>query len=257
MTNVDASLDMPQSFPREARPDVSEGSRAIPQVQEEFRDAARIQQSLLAAVEKRCLVWLARRLPAWVKPDHLTALGFTAMILAGVSYALARVWAPSLMVVNIWLAVNWFGDSLDGTLARVRQCQRPRYGFYVDHIIDSLGALFLIAGLALSGYMSGWVAVGLLLSFYLLSINAYLATYTLGAFHLSYWKFSPTEIRILLAAGNTVALLRPTVRLIPFHPRFFDVAGAIAIVSMVAGLAVSIARNTITLYRLERPAGSE
>jgi hypothetical protein len=105
--------------------------------------------------------------------------------------------------------------------------------------------------------MSGWVAVGLLLSFYLLSINAYLATYTLGAFHLSYWKFSPTEIRILLAAGNTVALLRPTVRLIPFHPRFFDVAGAIAIVSMVAGLAVSIARNTITLYRLERPAGSE
>jgi phosphatidylglycerophosphate synthase len=257
MTNVDASLDMPQSFPREARPDVSEGSRAIPQVQEEFRDAARIQQSLLAAVEKRCLVWLARRLPAWVKPDHLTALGFTAMILAGVSYALARVWAPSLMVVNIWLAVNWFGDSLDGTLARVRQCQRPRYGFYVDHIIDSLGALFLIAGLALSGYMSGWVAVGLLLSFYLLSINAYLATYTLGTFHLSHWKFSPTEVRILLAAGNTVALLRPTVRLIPFHPRFFDVAGAIAIVSMAAVLAASLARNTIVLYRLERPARLE
>ena len=257
MTNVDTSLDMPQSFPREACPELGEGSRSVPQIREEFRDAARIQQSLLATVERRCLVWLARWLPAWVKPDHLTALGFTAMILAGASYALARVWAPSLMVVNIWLAVNWFGDSLDGTLARVRQCQRPRYGFYVDHIIDSLGALFLIAGLALSGYMSGWVAVGLLLSFYLLSINAYLATYTLGAFHLSYWKFSPTEIRILLAAGNTVALLRPTVRLIPFHPRFFDVAGAIAIVSMVAGLAVSIARNTITLYRLERPAGSE
>jgi phosphatidylglycerophosphate synthase len=257
MTNVETSFGTPQSFPPEDCPELAEGSRSIPQIQAKFRDAARIQQSLLAVLEKRCLVRLARRLPAWVKPDHLTALGFTAMILAGASYALARVWAPSLMVVNIWLAVNWFGDSLDGTLARVRQCQRPRYGFYVDHIIDSLGALFLITGLALSGYMSGWVAVGLLLSFYLLSINAYLATYTLGAFHLSYWKFSPTEIRILLAAGNTVALLRPTVRLIPFHPRFFDVAGAIAIVAMVAVLAASLARNTITLYRLERPARSE
>ena len=99
-----------------------------------FRDAARVQQSVLAGIEKRSLVWLARRTPLWVKPDHLTALGFTAMILAGVSYALARFWAPSLIVVNVWLAVNWFGDSLDGTLARERQCQRPRYGFYVDHM---------------------------------------------------------------------------------------------------------------------------
>jgi len=217
-----------------------------------FQDAARVQQSLLAGIEKRCLVWLARRMPAWVNPDYLTALGFAAMMLAGVSYALARFWPPSLVVVNVWLAFNWFGDSLDGTLARERQCQRPRYGFYVDHIIDSLGALFLVAGLALSGYMTWWVAAGLLLSFYLLSINAYLATYTLGTFHLSYWKFSPTEIRILLAVGNVVALLRPTVRLVPTRPRFFDVSGAVAIIAMVAVLAVSVARNTITLYRMER-----
>ena len=218
-----------------------------------FRDAARVQQSLLAAGEERCLVWLARRMPIWVKPDHLTALGFSAMILAGVSYALARFWPPSLIVVNVWLAVNWFGDSLDGTIARERHCQRPRYGFYVDHIIDSLGALFLLAGLALSGYMTWWVAAGLLVSFYLLSINAYLATYTLGTFRLSYWKFSPTEIRILLALGNAVALIRPTVRLVPTHPRFFDVSGAVAIISMGALLTVSVARNIIALYRMERP----
>jgi phosphatidylglycerophosphate synthase len=174
------------------------------------------------------------------------------MILAGASYALARLWAPSLLVVNIWLAVNWFGDSLDGTLARERRCQRPRYGFYVDHIVDSLGALFVIAGLGFSGYMNWWVAAGLLVSFYLLSINAYLATYTLGTFRLSYWKFSPTEIRILLGVGNVVALLRPTVRLIPTHPRFFDVSGAVAIVAMTVVLAVSVVRNTIALYRLER-----
>jgi len=222
---------------------------------EGFQDAARVQQSLVASVEKRCLVWLAHRVPAWIGPDHLTALGFASMILAGVSYALARFWPPSLIVVNVWLAVNWFGDSLDGTLARERRCQRPRYGFYVDHIIDSLGALFMVGGLALSGYMTWWVAAGLLLSFYLFSINAYLATYTLGAFRLSYWKFSPTEIRILLAVGNVVALFRPTVHLLPMHPRFFDVSGAIAIIAMVAALAVSIARNTVALYRLERRAG--
>ena len=216
-----------------------------------FRKAARIQQSLVATVEKRCLIWLARRLPAWVTPDHLTVLGFAAMILAGASYALARWWAPSLLLVNAWLAVNWFGDSLDGTLARERQCQRPRYGFYVDHIVDSFGGLFLIGGLALSGYMSWWVAVGLLVTFYLLSINAYLATYVLGIFQLSYWKFSPTEIRILLAAGNVVALLRPTVRLFAINKPFFDVAGAIAIVAMAAVLIVSVVRNVIRLHRME------
>ena len=244
MSSVTTSLPNPQSSPRMRE--------SIPQILQEFRDAARVQQSLLATVEKKSLVWLARRLPAWVKPDHLTALGFASMILAGASYALARIWPPSLLIVNIWLAVNWFGDSLDGTLARERQRQRPRYGFYVDHIVDSLGALFVIAGLGFSGYMNWWIAMGLLLSFYLLPINAYLATYTLGTFRLSYWKFSPTEIRILLAVGNAVALLRPTVRLIPMHPRFFDVSGVVAIASMAAVLAVSVVRNTVALYRLER-----
>ena len=244
MCKLITALPNPRSVPRKRK--------AVSQISQGFRDAARVQQSLLATVEKRCLVWLARRLPAWVKPDHLTVLGFASMILAGASYALARLWAPSLLFVNIWLAVNWFGDSLDGTLARERRCQRPRYGFYVDHIVDSLGALFVIAGLGFSGYMNWWVAAGLLVSFYLLSINAYLATYTLGTFRLSYWKFSPTEIRILLGVGNVVALLRPTVRLIPTHPRFFDVSGVVAIVAMAGVLAVSVVRNTVALYRLER-----
>ena len=244
MSNVTTSLPSPQS--------ISPMLESNPHILPGFRDAPRVQQSLLARVEKRCLVWLARRMPAWVNPDHLTALGFASMIFAGASYALAHVWAPSLLVVNVWLAVNWFGDSLDGTLARERQCQRPRYGFYIDHIVDSFGALFVVGGLASSGYMAWWVAMGLLLSFYLLSINAYLATYTLGSFRLSYWKFSPTEIRLLIGAGNVVALLRPTIRLLPTHPRFFDVSGVVAIVAMAGVLAVSVARNTIALYRLER-----
>ena len=231
------------------RNDIFAGSTFL----EGFRDAARVQQSVVATIEKRCLIWLARRMPAWVKPDHLTVLGFLAMILAGASYALARFWPPSLLVVNVWLAVNWFGDSLDGTLARERHLERPRYGFYVDHIIDSFGALFLITGLALSGDMNAWVAAGLLLSFYLFSINAYLATYTLGRFQLSYFKFGPTEVRMLLAVGNVVALFRPSVDLLAIHRPFFDVAGAIAIISMGSTLVVSVVRNVVTLYRMERP----
>ncbi len=215
-----------------------------------FRDAARAQQSVLAPLEARCLAWLAARMPCWVGPDLLTLLGFLAMLAAGGSYALAARWPLALLAVNLCLAVNWFGDSLDGTLARARNRQRPRYGFYVDHMVDTFGALFLLGGLALSGYMSGWIAVALLVAFYLLSINVYLATYTRGTFRLSHWKLSPTELRILLAVGNIVALARPRV----FGGRylFYDVAGLIALGIMAAALAASVASNARALYRLER-----
>jgi archaetidylinositol phosphate synthase len=217
-----------------------------------FENAPRCQESLLAGWEKRCLAWLAARMPPGIHPDHLTLLGFAAMFLAGASYALAQWWSPFLLVVNVWLAVNWFGDSLDGTLARFRNRQRPRYGFYVDHMVDSFGALFLIGGLALSGYMSAWVAFSLLIAFLLLSINTYLATYTLGTFQLSFWKMSPTELRILLAIGNAVAWVHPSVTVFGTQERFFDVAGMAGVISMAVVLAVSVGRNTRALYRMER-----
>ena len=225
---------------------------AAPKPATKFRDAVRQQQSLLAPLERRCLHWLARRMPARVNPDHLTLLGFAAMFLAGASYALSQWWPPFLLVANLWLAVNWFGDSLDGTLARVRNCQRPRYGFYVDHIVDAFGTLFLISGLAISGYMAGGVAFALLVAFFLLSINVYLATYTLGTFQLSFWKLSPTEARILLAVGNTVVLFRPTVTVFGTQQRLFDVAGVVAVICMAFVLLVSVAQNTRKLYRAER-----
>ena len=126
-------------------------------------------------------------MPTWVNSDHLTAIGFVAQIATGVCYALAARDRRMLLAAIVCLAVNWFGDSLDGTLARVRQKQRPRYGFYVDHIIDSIGAVAMMSGLALSGYMHPAIAIGLLIAFLLLSIQSYLATYTLGVFHLSLW----------------------------------------------------------------------
>ncbi|MBM3748897.1 MAG: CDP-alcohol phosphatidyltransferase family protein, partial [Acidobacteria bacterium] len=174
----------------------------------EFQEAHRAQVSLLAPVEKKALLWLARHTPAWINPDHLTALGLASMLGAGLSYWYASRSRTGLWLVIVCLALNWLGDSLDGTLARYRNRQRPRYGFYVDHVVDALGTFFLLAGLGLSGYMSERIAMGLLIVYFLLTIEVYLATYTLGTFHLSFWKFSPTELRILLMIGNVALMFR-------------------------------------------------
>ena len=133
-----------------------------------FREADRKQLSMLAAVEKKTLIWMARRMPRWVNSDQLTALGFAAMFAAGLCYWAASLDRRALIGAIAALAVNWFGDSLDGTLARVRNRLRPRYGFYVDHITDAIGTFFLMGGLALSSYMSPYIALGLLIVYFLL-----------------------------------------------------------------------------------------
>src|SRR5947209_3241529 len=127
-------------------------------ISKNFTQAKRLQQSVLAIAEKRLLVWMAERTPASINSDHLTVLGFAAQLMTGLSYALARSNRLWLVAGIGFLALNWLGDSLDGTLARVRQKQRPRYGFYVDHILDSIGSVGLMAGLAISGYMGPSIA---------------------------------------------------------------------------------------------------
>jgi len=225
-----------------------------------FQNATRIQTSLTAAAEKRILLWLAPRIPANINSDHLTLLGLISMFLAGTSYALARYSSLGLLGATICLFTNWFGDSLDGTLARFRNQQRPRYGFYVDHLIDSLGAVFLMTGLAASTYIEWRVATALLVAFLLLSIESYLATYTLGIFRLSHAKLGPTEIRILLALANLLLYVRPQSAYanVAHHPyRLFDVAGTLATVIMAIMLIASSIAPTITLYRQEtQPASS-
>lgn len=215
-----------------------------------FRPPRRIQESFVAKQENCALIWMAGRIPAWVNPDHLTVLGFTAQIMTGASYTLARYNRLWLIVGICFLALNWLGDSLDGTLARVRNQQRPRYGFYVDHMLDSIGSVALMGGLALSGYMSPVIAVSLLVLFLLLSIQSYLATYTLGEFRMSFWSFGPTELRILLAAGNLALFRWPMV----WHGRYhlFDFGGAIGIVGMSAMLLFFTAKNIARLYDEER-----
>ncbi|HEX7285787.1 MAG TPA: CDP-alcohol phosphatidyltransferase family protein [Candidatus Angelobacter sp.] len=217
-----------------------------------FREARRIQQSFLAGLEKRTLYWLAERTPAWINSDHLTLLGLVAMAGAGAGYWWSARNRLGLAVVIVCLALNWLGDSLDGTLARFRNCTRPRYGFYVDHIVDAFSSLFLLGGLALSGYMSPWVALGLLIAYLLLSIEIYLVTYTLGDFKISYFKMGPTELRLLLVVGNLVLLFwKSTCHVLGRSYRLFSVAGTMGITGMMLILFISVAHNTWRLYRRE------
>jgi phosphatidylglycerophosphate synthase len=215
-----------------------------------FGNARRIQASFLASLEKKTLLWLAERTPAGINSDHLTAIGFLGQLMAGGFYALSSWNKYYLLAVIVCLAINWLGDSLDGTLARFRQQQRPRYGFYVDHMVDTFGAVALMGGLALSGHMHPWIAIGLLIAFLALSIQSYLATYTMGEFRLSFWSFGPTELRLLLAVGNLALLRWPIV--LHGHYRLFDIGGAIGLVGMGLMLVAFTLKNGYRLNCEER-----
>ena len=171
-----------------------------------------------------------------------------AMFLTGASYASSRTNRVGLLLTTFFLALNWFGDSLDGTLARVRNQQRPRYGFYVDHMIDTFGGLFLMGGLAISDTVDWRIALGMFIAFLMLSIQVYLATYTVGNFQMSFAKFGPTEIGILLAVGNAALWFHPDARVFGTAYRVFDVGGIIAIAGMGVMLIVSTISNTVKLY---------
>lgn len=217
----------------------------------EFKSAARIQASLTAAKEKQLLVWLARRTPSWINADHLTLLGFTGQVLAGASLALSRWNSKALWLAIFFIVVNWLGDSLDGTLARVRNQQRPRYGFYVDHMVDTFGASALMLGLALSGYAHWQVALALLLAFLVLSIETYLATYTVERFEMSHGLFGPTEIRILLIVGLARIFFQPEASLLGHKYLLFDIGGVIGAAGMMLLAVIATVKHTTELYRRE------
>jgi phosphatidylglycerophosphate synthase len=202
----------------------------------------REHRSLLAHTERNLLIWLARRLPARVSSDHLTLIGLAAIVSAGLAFAAIRQSPWSVMIFVLALVVNWFGDSLDGTLARVRARQRPRYGFYVDHVVDLVGTTSLVAGIALSGLMHPVIALAALAGYLLVSAESYLATHSVGIFRISFGGIGPTELRILLALGAVF---------VPKEPGALDVAGVVAAGGLVLAFLVSAIRNTRELYRAE------
>ncbi|OLC80960.1 MAG: hypothetical protein AUH72_10705 [Acidobacteria bacterium 13_1_40CM_4_65_8] len=195
----------------------------------------REHRSLLADAERRLLIAIARRLPPWINSDHLTLVGLLSMPLAAVAFANipAAPWSAAAFVLA--LAANWFGDSLDGTLARVRNQQRPRYGYYVDHVIDLVGTAALFAGVAVSGLMHPSIAIAVVAAYLLVAAESYLTTH----------------LRILLAVGAIVVANKPWVDVAGQHARLFDVGGLVAIAGMIVAFGVSAIRNTRALYLAE------
>jgi archaetidylinositol phosphate synthase len=212
----------------------------------------RVNTGVLAAAEKRTLIWIANRLPRRVNSDHLTLLALVAMAAAGLAFWASRFWVPALGLVVVALAVNWFGDSLDGTVARVRKHERPRYGYYVDHVLDIVGITLLVGGMALSGFMTPIVGLLFLVAYLLVAAEVFLATAVNGQFRMSFFNVGPTELRILLAAGTLVLFVRPTVSLFGLGEfRLLDVGFGVATAGLAAALVTSAVRTTTALYRAE------
>jgi len=219
-----------------------------------FTPARRVNQALTASLERRALQWMAARAPRWLTSDQLTVVGLVAQIAAGIGYAVSRYHHFALLFVILCLALNWFGDSMDGTLARVRCQQRPRYGFYVDHMVDVFGAVAMMCGLGLSGFLHWQTAMAMLIAFLLLSSESYLATYSLSCFQLSQGIFGPTEIRLLLVIGNLALLRSPWSTLFGHRVLLFDLGGTIAAGYKSASVIFLAIRHTAQLYREERLA---
>jgi len=178
----------------------------------ERKQANRIQTSILNSVEKKALVWLAERQPSWVSSDFLSFIGFIGSVMIAVGYALTGHSASFLWLASAGFVVNWYGDSLDGTLARVRNAQRPVYGYYLDHTLDCINELIMFIGLGLSPLMDMRVALMILVAYLLMTVNVSVNAHLKGEFKLTYAKLGPTEFRIIAIILNTVLVLSSNVR---------------------------------------------
>ena len=216
-----------------------------------FRPARRINESLTSSIERHALQWMAHRMPHWLGSDQLTVLGLGAQLGAGLGYALSRDHRYVLLSVVLCIVLNWFGDSMDGTLARVRCQPRPRYGFYVDHMVDLFGSVALMCGLGLSGFLHWRTAIAMLIAFLLLASESYLATYTLAEFQLSQGLFGPTELRLLLIVGTLALIRSPYATVFGHRMLLFDLGGTIAAGCMFVAVIALTVRHTAQLYREE------
>lgn len=208
---------------------------------------------LLAVPERRILHTIARRLPRAIVPDHLTALGVAAALGTGAAYALSSLDPRWLWAASAGLVLHWLGDSLDGTLARVRRIERPRYGYYLDHLVDAVSTAAIGLGMGLSPYVDGWVALGLVVAYLVLSINVYLEASVFDVFQLGYGRIGPTETRMILIGANTVLAVfsGPLSRLPVALPTIVNGTFLILLAGMGVVLALRVARNLTALARQE------
>jgi archaetidylinositol phosphate synthase len=219
-------------------------------------DAPRSKQFLLASAEGRILEWIARRLPRWILPDHMTALGVLAAIGIAAAYLASNGDKAWLWAASALLVVHWLGDSLDGTLARVRKIERPKYGYYLDHLVDAVATALIGLGLGLSPWMLLSVGLLVVIAYLVLSINTYLETYAFGVFTLGYGRLGPTEVRLALIALNTLIALGVGLgfQVGGLGLTVLDLIGIGIAAVMAAGLFGRAARNLRRLAELEPAA---
>jgi len=200
----------------------------------------RINDILLGPLERPALQWLAARMPGWVNPDILTSVGLLGSAVIFFSYWLTNITAHFLWLASLGLVINWFGDSLDGTLARFRKIERPKYGFFIDHTVDAVSTLLVVFGLGLSPYVKFEIACLALIGYLLMSVFVYIRTCVQGVFKISYGRFGPTEVRLIVIIANTIIyfLGNPVVAL-PF--------GSLSVYDLIAGI-VAIALTVIFLF---------
>ncbi len=208
---------------------------------------------LLAAPERRLLRAMAARLPRRIRSNHLTAIGVAGAVGAAGGYALSGFHVAWLWVASLMLAVNWFGDSLDGTLARVRRHERPRYGYYLDHLVDAFNTAIVGIGIGLSPFLLIEVSLVLVVIYLTLSINLYLESSVFGVFRLAYGRLGPTEVRIALIIGNTLVAVGggPLGAWQQWVPAVANGAALVLVATMVLLLGVRFGRNLHRLARLE------
>lgn len=164
----------------------------------------RVNDILLGPIERPAIAWLVKHMPHWVTPDHLTFLGLFASILIGVSYYLTNFDKNFFWLANLSFFLNWFGDSLDGSLARYRKIERPRYGFFIDHTIDTISEVLIFVGIGLSPYADLNLALLALVGYQCMANLVYITTSVRGEFKISYGSLGPTEVRALAIIANTI-----------------------------------------------------
>lgn len=212
----------------------------------------RVNDILLAPLERPALQWLAAHMPAWINPDILTGIGILGAVMIFFGYWLSNQMPTFLWLASLGFVINWFGDSLDGNLARYRQIERPKYGFFVDHTVDSFNEVLIVIGLGLSPYVTFSIACLGLIGYLLMSILVYIRTYVNGVFQLSYGKFGPTEVRVILILLNATMFFWgiPEVELPLGLNTIYDIP--IAIIATILGILYTVGsiREALELAKL-------
>lgn len=221
------------------------------------KSAERLQNSILNSTEKKALIWMAKRIPQRINSDHLTGIGFVGALLSAAGYILSNQGLGFLWLASFGLFVNWFGDSLDGTLARVRNAQRPIYGFFIDHSIDGLTVSVMCIGAGLSPLISFSIAMLVLVGYLLLSIFTYINTYLEGKFKIAYCKFGPTEFRLIVILINTLFIYLPIrnlqLSLMGATLSLFDAVGFVIALILIFIYLVSFVKDKKKYEKIDPP----